>query len=98
MRRRLTIRLGVQGAERRPPDVRQTAALRAAETIGRPLGSEDFPAAIAAWPGRDAHGCAVLMFPPCAAAAARPELDNAQPSVAPKVDLSVTKHGVRVPR
>jgi hypothetical protein len=44
------------------------------------------------------HGCAVLMFPPCAAAAARPELDNAQPSVAPKVDLSVTKHGVRVPR
>jgi hypothetical protein len=44
------------------------------------------------------HGCAVLMFPPCAAAAARPELDNAQPSVAPKVNLSVTKHGVRVPR
>ena len=51
------------------------------------------------WSGEaPAHGCAVLMFPPCAAAAARPELDNAQPSVAPKVDLSVTKHGVRVPR
>src|SRR5579863_10187486 len=40
------------GAE---PDPRRIAALRAAETIGRPLGSESFLGRIAALTGRDAR-------------------------------------------
>jgi hypothetical protein len=44
------------------------------------------------------QGCAVLMFPPCATVALRPELDKAQPSFSPKLDSSGSKRSVRLSR
>jgi hypothetical protein len=42
------------------------------------------------------QGCAVLMFPPCAAVATQPKLGKARRNFAPKLDSSSSKRGVRV--